>query len=308
MREPSLDRETFLRLLGEEPAAPPPLAPERLDRADLGDVIREKVSYAVEPGERVAAWLFLPARGAPPFPAVLCHHAHAMQYHVGKEGPAAGATYDPAYAPELARRGFAALVPDALGFGERRDPGGQLKGSAHEKFEALTRIAEGRTLAGKYVWDARRGLDYLAGRPEADPGRLGMIGHSLGGQQTLFTAAADPRIRAAAASCGFSSYAAVRRARLAPSFAAGVPGLAARGGFGAVLGLVAPRPFLVAARTDDSLFPREGIEETVAAGRAAYAAAGAADRLAAFYEPGEHAFSEPMRAAAIAWLERWLKA
>jgi len=51
----------------------------------------------------------------------------------------------------------------------------------------------------------------------------------------------------------------------------------------------------------------EGIEETVSAGRAAYAAAGASDRLATFYEPGPHQFSPAMREAAYAWLDRWLK-
>jgi dienelactone hydrolase len=309
MNVPPLDRDAFLRLLGDVPGSPPPPDPEVLEREDLGDVIREKVAYAVEPGERVPAWLFLPARGAPPFPAVLCHHAHALQYHVGKDGPAGlGGSYDAPSAVELARRGYVALAPDALCFNERQDPAGRLKASAYEKYEAGWRIAAGRTLQGKLVWDARRALDYLESRPEVDRGRLGMIGHSLGGQQTLFTAAVDGRIRAAAASCGFSSLAALRRDRLVPVFSLFVPGLARAGDLGAVLGLVAPRPFLVAAKTEDSLFPRDGIEATVAAGRAAYAAAGAEDRLATFYEAGEHAFSEPMRAAAYAWLDRWLVA
>jgi dienelactone hydrolase len=308
MPSPVLSRDAFLRLLGDVPAGQPPLAPEVLSRADLGEILREKVTYAVGDGERVPAYLFLPKAGVPPFPAVLCHHAHAMQYHVGKDGPAGlAAAHDPPYAPELARRGCVALVPDALCFNERRDPAGMLKASAYEKFEAMTRIAEGRTLPGKFVADARRALDYLETRPEVDRARLGMLGHSLGGQQTLFTAAADGRIRAAASSCGFASYGAIRRHRLNHSFAVFVPGLELQGGFGAVLGLVAPRPFLVAAKTHDSIFPFEGIEESVAAGRGAYAAAGAPDRLGTFFEAGEHAFSEAMREAAYRWLGRWLR-
>jgi len=296
-------------LLGIVPDAPPPLAPEVHERVQLGDVVREKVSYAVEPGERVAAWLFLPKGGRPPRPAVLCHHAHALQYHVGKDGPAGlGGSYDAPSALELARRGYVTLAPDALCFNERQDPSRRLKASAYEKFETGWRIAAGMTLQGKYVWDARRALDYLESRPEVDGDRLGMVGHSLGGQQTLFTSAADGRIRAAVSSCGFSSLEALRRDRLNFVFSLFVPGLARHGGMGAVLGLVAPRPFFVAAKTEDSLFPLDGIEATVAAGRAAYAAAGAADRLEVFYEAGEHAFSETMRAAAYAWLDRWLGA
>jgi hypothetical protein len=72
-----------------------------------------------------------------------------------------------------------------------------------------------------------------------------------------------------------------------------------------VLALVAPRPFFVAARMEDPIFPRDGIEETVAAARRAYAAAGVADRLGTFFEPGAHAFSQAMREAAYAWLDQW---
>lgn len=138
-----LDRARLLRLLGTVPAAPPPLAPKRLERVDLGEVVREKVTYAVEPGERVPAWLFIPARGGPQFPAVLCHHQHGGQFQVGKDGPAGlGSTPDQHYAIELARRGYVTLAPDALCFGERQDPAGKLEDAAYERFEALHRITE----------------------------------------------------------------------------------------------------------------------------------------------------------------------
>ena len=179
-----LDRARLLRLLGTVPAAPPSLAPQRLERVDLGEVVREKVTYAVEPGERVAAWLFIPAGGGPRFPAVLCHHQHGGQFQVGKDGPAGlGSTPDQHYAIELARRGYVTLAPDALCFGERQDPAGKLKDAAYERFEALHRITEGKTIQGKYVWDARRALDYLETRVEVDRMRLGMIGHSLGARR-----------------------------------------------------------------------------------------------------------------------------
>ena len=304
---PALDRRQLMRLLGSVPDGPPPLAAEQLERVDLGDVVREKVTYAVEPGERVPAFVFLPKTGAPRLPAVLCHHQHAGQFEVGKDGPAGlGSTEDQHYAIELARRGYVTLAPDALCFNERQDPTHKLKGAECERYEALHRLTHGRSLQGKYVWDARRALDYLVSRPEVDRARIGMIGHSLGGQETLFTAAADTRIKAAVSSCGFASLAVLERDRILHNFALFVPGLAEAGDYGAVLALVAPRPFLVAARTADPIFPRDGIEATVAAARAAYAAQGAADRLGTFYEDGAHEFSPAMREAAYAWLDRWL--
>ena len=306
---PALDRRQLMRLLGAVPDGPPPLAPERGERVDLGDVIREKVTYAVEPGERVPAFLFLPKTGAAPWPAVLCHHQHGGEFDVGKDGPAGlGSTPDQHYAIELARRGYVTLAPDAICFNERRDPTGRLKGAEYERYQALHRLTEGKTLQGKYVWDACRAIDYLVSRPEVDRARIGMIGHSLGGQETLFTTAADLRIKAAVSSCGFASLAVLKRDRILHNFALFVPGLSEAGDYGAVLALVAPRPFLVAARTADPIFPRDGIEATVAAARGAYAAQDAADRLGTFYEDGEHQFSPAMREAAYGWLDRWLKA
>jgi dienelactone hydrolase len=306
---PTLDRARLLELLGKTPAAPPPLEPERIERVDLGDVMRERVTYAVEAGERVPAFVFIPKDGPARHPAILCHHQHGGQFEVGKDGPAGlGSTPDQHYAIELARRGYVTIAPDALCFGERQDPAGMLKGAAYERFEALHRLTEGKTLQGKYVWDARRALDYLETRAEVDPSRLGMIGHSLGGQETLFTTALDTRIRAAVSSCGFGSLRTLERDRILHNFALFVPGLASHGDYGAVLALVAPRPFLVAARSEDPIFPMEGIEETVASARRAYGDAGVAVRLGTFYEPGPHEFSPALREAAYAWLDRWLKA
>ena len=139
-----------------------------------------------------------------------------------------------------------------------------------------------------------------------DRARIGMIGHSLGGQETLFTTAADTRIRAAASSCGFGSLRVLERDRILHNFALFVPGLAEPGDYGAVLALVAPRPFLVAARSEDPIFPMDGIEETVAAGRAAFTAAGAADRWH-LLRAGPAPVLARHAQAAYEWLDRWLK-
>jgi dienelactone hydrolase len=255
----------------------------------------------------VPAFILLPKPASTRHPAILCHHQHGGEFPVGKDGPAGlGSDSSQHYALELARRGYVTLVFDALCFNERQDATGRLKGGEYERYEAMYRITEGKSLQGKYVWDARRALDYLETRPEVDASRLGMIGHSLGGQETLFTTAIDTRIRAAVSSCGFGSLHTLKRNRINHNYALFVPGLANQGDYGAVLALVAPRPFFVAARTEDPIFPKDGIEETVATARRAYVDVGAPDRLGTFFEPGAHAFSPTMRAAAYAWLDRWL--
>jgi len=49
---------------------------------------------------------------------------------------------------------------------------------------------------------ARRALTFLEKQPQVDRDRLGVYGHSMGGKLTVMTAAADPRVKAAAPSCG----------------------------------------------------------------------------------------------------------
>src|SRR5690242_15324948 len=121
MPAPALFRSGLRLLLGLFPHSCP-LEPETLERVDLGDVIREKVRYQVEPGEWAPAYLFLPAQGGGRKPAILCQHQHAGQFALGKSEPA-GLAGNPQqfYALELARRGYVTLAADAICFEERRD-------------------------------------------------------------------------------------------------------------------------------------------------------------------------------------------
>ncbi len=294
-------RQTLRRLLGKSPARCA-LRSRVLERVALQGCIREKVSYLVEPGERVSAYLFLPERTGPR-PAVLCIHQHHREYHLGKSEPAGLAgSPEQFYALELARRGYITLAPDALGFEERQHS--KLGGMDFERFAAMRLLTEGRCLQGKMVWDLQQGLTYLAGRPEVDRRRMGCLGHSLGGQETLFLSALDRRIAVGVSSCGFSSYRAIFDAAIPHNLAAYVPGLLHHGDLERVLALAAPRPFLTLAGREDPLFPLPGVRATVRGAARAYA--GSRDRLRLEVFPGGHAFSLPMREAAYAWLDRWL--
>jgi hypothetical protein len=227
---------------------------------------------------------------------------------VGKDGPAGlGSTPDQHYAIELARRGYVTIAPDALAFGERQDPRGKLKDASYERFEALHRITEGKSLQGKYVWDARRALDYLETRPEVDRARIGMIGHSLGGPGD----AVHDRRRHAHPRRGLElrvRQPARPRARPHPPQLRAVrarPGRGRRLRRRARPRRPAPVPGRRPQRGPD--LPDGRHRGDGRGGRAAFTAAGAADRLGTFYEPGPHQFSPAMREAAYAWLDRWLK-
>ncbi|HEV8633775.1 MAG TPA: dienelactone hydrolase family protein [Chloroflexota bacterium] len=299
-----LTRRQLRRLLGRMPPWAP-LEPRVEERAETEPgLVRERVTYQVEPGERVPAFLFAPARRRPGRPAVLCLHQHAGQFELGKSEPA-GLAGNPEqhYALELARRGFITLAPDHLCFEERRDP--RLPDGQYERFEFTRRLTLGSTLQAKLSWDAIRAVDYLRARPEAG-GRIGCVGHSLGGQQTLMLAALDRRIAAAVSSCGFSTLATIFRDGINHNFAAYAHGLGEHGDMGDVLALVAPRPFLVVAGRTDRIFPIDGLEAALARAGRAYRPADVAERLGFETEPGGHAFTDRLRTLAYAWLERWL--
>jgi dienelactone hydrolase len=125
---------------------------------DEGEYTRARVTYMVEPGERVAAGLLTPSGAAPPggWPAVLAVHQHAGQYDLGKAEPA-GLAGDSmyAYGRELCQRGYVVLCPDLLGFEERR-PAKQehaarraLDDAGNERFEFTKRLLAGSCLQTK---------------------------------------------------------------------------------------------------------------------------------------------------------------
>lgn len=97
-----------------------------------------------------------------------------------------------AFARLAAQRGFLAVA--IKWYGEADAEG------YDEAVYQLARRHPGVTPMGKWIWDIHRVIDYLQGRPDVDPERIGMIGHSLGGKLTLYATAFDNRIKAAVAS------------------------------------------------------------------------------------------------------------
>ncbi len=58
----------------------------------------------------------------------------------------------------------------------------------------------------KGIFNHMRCVDYLISRAEVDPERIGVIGHSLGGHNSLFVAAFDERIKVIVSSCGWTPF------------------------------------------------------------------------------------------------------
>ena len=314
MGEANTLRSTVVALLGPFPERVP-LRPTVGATIEDEESTRARVTYSVEANDRVSAWLLKPRGAAPPggWPALLAIHQHAGRYELGKAEPA-GLAGDPmyAYGRELCRRGYLVLCPDLLCFEERRSAHEMrsarlaVDDAGYERFEFTKRLLMGSCLQTKYLHDLTCAVDLLTSLPDVDTERLGVIGHSLGGLQALWLAWYDARIRVAVSSCGFGLLRTLVRDGVNHGFAMYVPGLLAVCDLDALLTAVAPRAFLLTAGASDPLFPIDGVRAMVAAAQRHYAEAGAPERFEAIIFPSGHSFPADVKAAAYAFVDRWL--
>ena len=97
------------------------------------------------------------------------------------------------------RPGWVPIAIEPMAFGCRRDRQTSIEGSVIRPCQPLagTALLLGQTMIGWRVYDVMRTIDLIATRPEFDAARIGCVGISGGGTCTLFSAAVEPRIRAA---------------------------------------------------------------------------------------------------------------
>lgn len=295
-------------LLGMEAAMGP--FPAKLSRSDLavkklGEPVtvsnhsRQKISFEPSPGTVIKAWLLvpLPAVGqkVAKFPAMLCLH---QTIPMGKDEPAGlGVSKSKRQAFDLADRGFVCLAPDYPSFGEYpcdfKNPAWQ----------------SGTMLA---IWNNSRAVDLLCSLPEVDAERIGAIGHSLGGHNTLFTAVFEPRIKVAVTSCGFTSFPKYMKGDLTGwTSSRYMPRIATIFGkdpakmpfdFPEVLAAIAPRGVFVNAPKKDDNFGLEGVIDSIAAARPVFKLLNAENRLQLRTPEGGHDFQEESRLEAYAFV------
>lgn len=260
------------------------------------------LTYAAEPGDRVPAWLLIPKDRAPGErrPAILALHQTVA---IGKDEPVGlGGKPDLRYARELAGRGYVCLAPDYPRFGEHRaDPYDLGHASA----------------SMKAVWDNIRAVDLLSARDEVDPGRIGVIGHSLGGHNAIFTAVFDERLAAVVSSCGFTSFPSYRKGDLTGwSHDGYMPRIRTRYGrdpgqmpfdFTELIAAIAPRAFFANAPLHDDNFDAGGVRACFEAARPVYDLLGAGESLRAAHPDADHTFPAEARDMAYAFLDRILR-
>ncbi|MBL7200422.1 MAG: hypothetical protein ISS56_09755 [Anaerolineae bacterium] len=299
-----------------------PLEPRVTERVTLDGYVRERVVIHTEPGVEMPLYVLVPEDMAAGErrPTVIAPHGHTSG---GKFAPAGRRDipglvetiehYNYEYGLQFVRQGFVVFLPDARGFGERREWPRQ--GDADEMLlasscEVLNHMAIplGQTVTGMWCWDLMRLIDYVETRPECDAGRLGCAGLSGGGLQTLWLSALDERIQCAVVSGYFYGYKDALLRLCANCSCNYVPHLWELADMGDIGALIAPRPLLVETGSLDPLNGERGVvnvAEQLAITRGAYQMLGVSDRLAHAIFVGEHMWHGEQ---ALPWLVRWLGA
>ena len=278
-----------------------PLDLQRLEEVKLDGVVREKIEYQTEADTRVAAYLFHPIGDvSKKRPAVLCLH---QTVGIGKQEPAGlGGSPNLHYALHLALRGYVTLAPDYPSFGEYKYDFAPARGYISGSMKA--------------IWDNMRAVDLLEGLSQVDPRRIGCMGHSLGGHNTMFTGVFDERIKALVSNCGFTRFhkyyggklkgwTSDRYMPLIDRTYANNPNLVPFD-FPEIVAAFAPRAFLASSPKGDGNFEVSGVVDAIASAKRIYDLLGVPDRLQANYPDCAHDFPQEVRKVAYGFLDKHL--
>ncbi len=194
-------------------------------------------------------------------------------------------------------------------------------------------LLERKGLAGMWghqVHNLVRTIDYMQGRPEVAPDRIGMLGLSMGGMEALWLAALDARVKVVVSAAGHLTWGEVfggdswrmifadlplgrhllqadaSGAEAWQAFCRAYPQLPELDA-GRSAAQLAPRPLLLMTGGRDPYTPPAATARVYDEARPAFALSGKVGCLEMWVEPeAGHGFSYAMQDRALAWFQRWL--
>jgi pimeloyl-ACP methyl ester carboxylesterase len=273
--------------------------------------IRYNILFTVEKNEVLPLYLYIPIqRGTPKkLPAMLVLHETDPMGRKAVDGQ--GNKANRAHARELAQRGYIVIAPDFPSFGDQKD------------YNFETDRYQSGTMKG--IFNHIRCIDLLQSRVDVDPNAIGVIGHSLGGHNSIFVAAFDDRIKVAVSSCGWTQFefysigqAAEKKygGRLGPwAQTRYMPLLQTKYqldsdripfNFDKAIAAIAPRAFFSVSPLRDSNFDYKGVEAGILKVKPVYDSLGVPDNLQVRYPNAEHDFPVESRKEAYAFIDKIL--
>jgi dienelactone hydrolase len=291
-------RERIRQSFGPEPERTP-LNPKVTGVVERDGYRIEKVIFESRPNFPVTANLYLPTDREGPFPGVVGSCGHSSN------GKAAGAYQ--AFSQGLAKLGYACLIFDPIGQGERlqyvkEDLSPRIGTGTREHLHAGNQ----QFLVGEYfcmwrAWDGIRALDYLLTREEVDKNHLGITGNSGGGTMTTWLCGVERRWTMGAPSCFVTTFLHNLENELPADTEQCPPrALALNLDHSDFLAAMAPRPVIILAKERD-YFDVRGSHEAYERLRKLYRLLGAEENVGLFYGPTGHGFSEENREAMYSW-------
>lgn len=273
----------------------------KLDYRETG-VIRmdgycvKKVYYQSRSGFYVTGNLYVP-EGKGPFPGVLGVHGHWQQGRLAERVQSRGHT--------LAKNGYVCLTVDAFGAGERSTTHGVYEYHGVTLGSSLLNIGEAPM--GIQVVDNMRGIDLLCSLDFVNSSKIGVTGASGGGNQTMWVAAMDDRVKAAmpVVSVGsFESYV-TRNNCICEVLPDGLTYTEESG----ILALVAPKALKICnclGDTNPTFFPSEMLRSYTEA-RKVFQLYNTDEKLAYQIFNLPHGFWPEIREAMLGWFDLHLK-
>ena len=219
---------------------------------------RHLIEYYGNEADEIRAYLFIP-KTKKIIGSILVHHQHHGERHLGKS-EVAGIVGDPFqfFCPALAREGIISLAPDSICFEDRRinkkgiepDPISDNDWLQHYN-EMCYRILNGKTLMQKVVEDSSIGISILLQQQETIKNKVGILGHSYGGNTVIFHSPFDTRINYTCSSGAVCSYKNKFEFRTGIEMAEVIPNFTTKYDIQDLLKLIAPRELLIVSSSLD---------------------------------------------------------
>jgi dienelactone hydrolase len=266
---------------------------------------RQRITYEARDGDSISAFLLVPKGLSLPASAVVIHHQHNGERHLGKS-EVCGLVGDPfqAFGPAFAEQGIIVLAPDSICFEDRRPGAG---GTAprpddwQQHYNQMSyRLLRGDTLMRKVLEDAETAVSLLAGITAVDAARVGVLGHSYGGNTVLFQAALDERVRFSCSSGAACSFRDKMARGTGIEMAEVLPGVLVQFDIDVLLSLTAPRPALVVSASDDEY--SHDADAIVQLARSGYANAGCPNDLQHEHFQGGHSLDRKRFDCIVQWM------
>jgi dienelactone hydrolase len=305
-------RETLHQLLGQLPARPKQVKVKTLSRENRNGYILEKFLIDNEVDGWVPGYLAIPTGVKGKVPVVMGLHGHGSS----KDNIFG---FDPRTSQDvlalLISNGYAVMAIDSYFNGERRGTGPAGKQEMQQRADQelsqfKINLWFGRSLWGMQLRDEQLALDYLVSRPEIDAQKIGVQGMSMGSTRAWWLAAIDERVKVVVGIACFTRYKELieQRGLSAHGIYYFVPGMLNHFDTEAVMGLIAPRPFLVLTGEEDKGSPLSGMLVLEKKLDQVYSLYQNSPKFKSIrYPETGHVFTDDMKMEMLQWFEKYLK-